>query len=280
MAAGLALWLWLPVLETLKILWTNDPSLSHGPLVPFVTAGLLYSRRKCFTTWSAATRRGLAMLAGCAFLFVAAVWADVDFLKPLSLVGMMAGGVWYLGGWQAIRAAAGPLGFLAFMIPWPTTIVERVAFPLQLASSAYAAILGGILGLPIYRDGVHLAVVPNLDKPPVYSILVARQCSGLTSLMVLLAVGYLIAYFSRIRLGWRALMVLAVLPLALFSNALRLTLILLAGAKFSPAFAQWVHDHEAPFLVFLCSMGLLAIQRGLTLWTQPSLKSESSEAPA
>jgi exosortase len=197
---------------------------------------------------------------------MAAVWADIYFLKPLMLIGMVGSAVWFLGGGQTARIALGPLSFLIFMIPWPTTVTERLAFPLQLTSSAYAATLGGMIGIPIVRSGVHLHVVPNLHAPPVYSIIVARQCSGLTSLMVLLALGYLIAYHTPAKLGWRALMVAAVVPVALFANSLRLTLILAAGAYHSAELARWVHDHEAPVLIFFCSVGLLGLRQGLLAW--------------
>src|SRR5204863_460201 len=127
---------------------------------------------------------GLAVLICWSLIFIGAVWADIEFLKPLSLAGIAAGAVWFLGGWSAFSASIGALGFLVFMIPWPTTLVDRIGFPLQLMSSSYAALFGGLCGLPIHRDGVQLAVMPDSAARPLYSILVAQKCSGLTSLMV------------------------------------------------------------------------------------------------
>jgi exosortase len=268
--------LWWPVLKALWGVWDGDKSLSHGPLVPLVTAGLLWARRDRLRNWSASVTGGMALLVGMTFLHLVAVWADVEFLKPLSLVGMIAGGVWFLGGWQALAVSAGALGFLVFMIPWPTTLVERIAFPLQLTSSAYAALLGGMFGLPIERSGVHLAVVPNPEAAPIYEVLVARQCSGLTSLMVLLALGYLIAYHTPVKLGWRALLVAAVPPIALCMNAIRLTLILMAGAYHGEHVAKWVHDNEAPVLIFFCSLVLMGLRAAILSWAKP-VPSEASE---
>jgi len=265
-AALLAGWVAAPTVATLIDLWQRDPSLSHGPLVPLIAAGLLWSRRKYLREWSAASGAGLAALCVTTLLFVVAVWADIYFLKPLMLIGMLGAGIWFVGGKQTARIALGPLGFLIFMIPWPTTITERLAFPLQLTSSAYAGTLGGMIGIPIVRSGVHLHVMPDLHAPPVYSIIVARQCSGLTSLMVLLALGYLIAYSTPVKVGWRALLVASIVPVALFANSLRLTLILAAGAYHSVSLARWVHDHEAPVLIFFCSLGLLGLRQGLLVW--------------
>ncbi len=225
-------------------------------------------RRDELRQWESKSRAGLALLLFTALLHVAAVWADVEFLQPLSLIGMAAGAVWYFGGFRALGVTAGALGFLVFMIPWPTTLVERLAFPLQLTSSAYAALLGGLLGLPIVRDGVHLHVMPNPEAAPVYSVLVAKQCSGLTSLMVLLALGYLIAYHTRVGLGWRALLLALVAPLALFGNALRITFVLMAGTYHSPGLAQWVHDLESYVLFVLCCMSLLGLRHAFLSWTE------------
>ena len=164
------------------------------------------------------------------------------------------------------------------MIPWPTILVERISFPLQLASSSYAALFGGIAGMPIQRNGVELAVQPDIHYKAIYSILVAQKCSGLTSLMVLLALSYLIAYHTPVHLGWRALMLIIVVPLTLFTNAIRLTLILAAGAYHSKGLADWVHHNEGPVLILFCSIGLIGIRYLIMKWTLPRPPSEETVA--
>jgi exosortase len=264
----LAVLLCLPEMKDLWTSWRSDPSLSHGPLIPFLTLGHLWIRRDKLRRWEAASLPGLLLLLFATFLYIAAVWADIDFLKPLSLIGMLLGGFWFVGGPEILRASAGALGMLVFMIPWPTTLVDRLAFPLQLTSSAYAALFAGMLGVPVHREGVHMFVMPNPDARPIYSIVVAQQCSGLTSLMVLLVLGYLIAYHTPLKWGFRALLVGVIVPLTLLTNAIRLTIILFAGAHGSPALAQWLHDHEGPVLIFCCSLGLMALRHALLTWTQ------------
>lgn len=276
--ALLGVLLWIPSGRMLADLWRTDETLSHGPLVLLIAGGLLWSRRSELRSWDAACLPGLLLMVLAGLVQLASVWADLQFLKPLSLLGMAAGAVWFLGGWRAVSVVAGPLGLLAFTIPWPTTIVERIAFPLQITSSAYAALFGGILGLPIVREGVHLAVMPDLNAAPVYTVLVARQCSGLSSLMVLLALGYLIAYHTSVGIGWRALLVALVVPVAIFNNAVRLTLILMAGAYHGAGLAKWVHDNEAPVLVFLCTLGLMGFRAALLAWLESRKNAEVPSA--
>lgn len=265
---GLAALLWIPIAPGLWGTWRVDDTLGHGPFIPLISAALLWTRRRELRV-DAAYGPGLGLLVASALLHVLSVWVDIAFLQPLSLIGIAAGAIGYVGGPRALAAAAGPLGFLVFMIPWPTTLVEKIAFPLQLTSSSYAALLCGLLGLPIHREGVHLSIQPNPDAEPVYSVLVARQCSGLTSMLVLLALGYLIAYATPVRFGWKALLLAAIVPLALLTNSVRLTLILVAGAHHGEALATWVHDHEAPVLLFFCCLALLGIRSAILNGTTP-----------
>lgn len=267
-AATLLLALWWPVAVRLARVWSSEEALSHGPLLVLIAGVQLWLRRRSFRLGDKCWTPGWALALAGGLIHVLAVWADIEFLKPLSLLVLTAGVVGYLAGAEACRALAAPLGLLVFTIPWPTTLVERIAFPLQLVSSAYAALFAGMLGLPIHREGVQLTVLSAPDGQPVYAILVARQCSGLASLMVLLALGYLVAACTPASWVGRALLLLAVPPLALFTNAIRLTLILLAGAHHSEALARWVHDHEAPVLVFLSSLALLALRHGVLAATR------------
>ncbi len=257
----LQLLLWAPLVRPLYFIYQVDPALSHGPLVVLLALGHLWARRERMRGWSEGGSGGLAVIIVSGLLHVGSVWADFAFLKPLTLVGLLWGVLWFLGGVEKAKASLGPLGFLIFAIPWPTTLVAQLAFPLQITSSSYAAMLTGLLGVPVIRNGVHLFVVPDTSKPAVYSILVAKQCSGLTSMLVLLTLGYLIAYHTPLRLWLRALMIAVVVPLAILTNSLRLTFILLTGAAHGSAAAKWVHDNEAPVLIFFCSLALVAIRQ-------------------
>jgi exosortase len=259
--AALALVLWIPNVLLLERAWRSDPSLSFGPLIPLIAAVLIWMRRDCLPPWDRAYRPGLATIIVCGLFYTGASWLDIVFVKLLALLGISAGVIMFLGGPKAIAAAAPAVGFLLFMIPWPTSLTERLSFPLQLASTAYAAQFAGMLGLPIVRHGVELAVTPRTGAPPVFAIIVASPCSGLTSLMVLLALGYLVASQTPVNGAWRMFLVAAVVPLALITNALRLTLVLLAGTYHSASVAQWVHDHEQPVLLTFCTIGLMGLRR-------------------
>ncbi len=277
---ALAVLLWIPEAGTLIYSWGAEESASHGPLVAPIAAWMLWTQRARLRRWNATCVPGACLLACSALVYVATVWADIEFARPLALIMMAVGGVWFLGGPSNLVACTGALGFLVFMIPWPTTLVERISFPLQMMSATYAGLLAGLLGVPIHREGVNLYVVPDLYHAPTYSIVVAQACSGLNSLTVLLALSYLIAYFTPVRTGWKLLLIATVVPLTLLTNAVRLTLVLLAGASHHREMATWIHDHEGPVLVFLCSLGLTALRHAILIWTQTDVDAAKDLAPA
>ena len=254
-------------LTSLWAAWRTDPSLTFAPLIPPIALVLLWNRRERLRKWDSACWPGLLLLAAAALLYAAASWADVEPLKPFSLIGILAGMTLYLGGPTAFRAAAGALGLLLLTIPWPETLTAQLQFPMQQISSRYAALLAGMIGLPAQREGVLVSLVPDGAAVPVYRIVVSQQCSGLTSLTVLLTIGYLIAYHTPVRLWQRFVLLALTIPLALFANAVRLTIVLAAGMARGAALAQWVHDHEQPVLILLCSMGLMALRGAMIAWT-------------
>src|SRR5438105_1943027 len=95
--------LWLPEIKALWGSWRGDPSLSHGPLVPLIVVGLLWMKRERLRDWNAADWRGLLGVVFTTFIYLVAVFADVDFLKPLSLIGLALSGIWFLGGAEKFK---------------------------------------------------------------------------------------------------------------------------------------------------------------------------------
>jgi len=265
-ACGLVLLLGSVTFPALFEIWKEDSSLGHSPILCLISLGLLWNNRKEFSTKSAPIVLNYCVLIGSMITHIVAVWADIAFLKPVSFFCIISGVIGVLFGDRAFRGAVAALGLLVFTAPWPTTLVEKVSFPLQLSSSSYAAFFTGMLGIPIHREGVEIHVLNASGDAPIYSILVAQKCSGLTSLNVLLSLGYLIALLTPIAWWGRILLVGIVVPLTLFANATRLMFILIAGAYHGSVVAQWIHDHEQPVLIFFCSLGLMSTRSVLMRW--------------
>jgi exosortase len=253
-AAGLtALFVWgyWPVIPGLAAQWWNEPEYSHGFLIPMVSAYLIWNRRNALRSAPVSPGilgLGLMALAGVVYL-TGSVGADL-FLQRLSLVLMLAGGVLYVTGPTVFRMLLFPLALLLLMIPLPGIIFNAIAFPLQLlAAQAASAVLEGF-SVPVFREGnvMHLAAA-SLD--------VEEACSGIRSLLSLTAL--CVVYVYLVHRSWipRLLLLAAVVPIAIFSNVLRVTVTGLLAHYASVETAMSVFHTASGVTVFLVAAALL-----------------------
>jgi exosortase len=137
-----------PIFARLVHQWDNDPDMSHGFFVPFVSAFLVWQRRhelmalKPRPNWWGL----VVVLYGTAQLYVATLGAEL-FLARTAFVITLAGAVWMLGGTLMLRKLLFPLFLLFFMVPIPAVIYNRITFPLQLLASRLAGDALSVLGL-------------------------------------------------------------------------------------------------------------------------------------
>jgi len=267
-----------PVAGDLIRVWRSNTELGHGPLLVLICAGLVWGCRAKLPPIEPDVIGSLWLLVPAALVHLTGSWLEIDLFRVLGLMGLLAGSIWLGCGLGVLRGLAGPLGLLLFSIPWPTSVSERLSFPLQTTSSAYATMLCGLLGQRIQQSGIQLSIMPETGTEPLYTILVSRACSGLTSLHVLLALGYLIAYLTPVRWPHRAALFSATIPIAVLANAVRLTFILLAGGHIGPEAARWVHDHEAPVLIALAGLLLVGLRAAL-LAGGPGASAPANPAP-
>ena len=220
--------------------WWTDENYSHGLLIPFIIGYILWAERDALRR---EPKRPAILLGGagvvCALL---ALWAGTAgaelFTQRTSLVLMLASLTLYFWGWRILRLALVPLALLLLAIPIPAIIFNKVAFPLQLFASRCAVWSMRLFDIPVIREGNVIELMP-LGAVTTKKLQVVEACSGIRSLMTLVTLAVVYAYFTapRERRGggggrpffarfgfWRAaLIVLAALPIAILTNALRVS---------------------------------------------------------
>ncbi|MCC6347520.1 MAG: exosortase/archaeosortase family protein [Nitrospirales bacterium] len=207
--------LYAPVAASLAAAWYRDPNYSHGFLVPLVSGYILYRKAGVLKdTPVQPDSRGIAVVLTALLLFVAAFLGAEDFTMRVSLVVVLAGLVLTFFGQRVLRTVAFPLVYLLFMVPLPYILYDSVAFPLKLSVAKYSVFFLKAVGIVVWREG-------NIIMFPSLVLEVADACSGIRSLMSLLALGTAFAYFSQPSPLKRAAVVASALPIALFANALR-----------------------------------------------------------
>lgn len=196
-------------------LW-SDPNYGHGFLVPVFAAYILWrarSRMREVTIQS--SNWGLPIMLSAIGLLILGTLGSEHFTARISLLFLLGGIVVFLFGWHVFRSVAFPIGYLVFMIPMPAIIYYQLTFPLQVLASRLGASGLVALGVPTVREG-NLLILPNV------TLEVVEACSGVRSLLSLLAavVGYV--YLAEPITWKRCLLVAATVPIVILSNGLRL----------------------------------------------------------
>ena len=228
LALGLVFWASLVELFRLSL---KDETYSYMPLIPLVSAYLLFTTRPRILSEVHSAFLGGALLAGAgAFLYFAGLSFDEttahrDRLACMALVLLLLwfGGFLAFFGVRSFRRASFPLLFLLFIVPIPSFLLEEIVQFLQQASTEVASALFQVTGVPILRDGFKFEL-------PGLSVVVAEQCCGIRSSLSLFITGVLAAYFGLNSPWRRGLLILSVLPITIFKNALRIITLSLLGA--------------------------------------------------
>jgi exosortase len=212
----LVLILYAPVLGSLVKQWWSDPNYGHGFFVPVIAAYVLWSERD---RWRAQPFRpnnfGVAIMLFAVGLRILGMLGAELFMARLSLVILISGIVLFLAGRQVLRSIGFPIGYLLFMIPLPAIVYYQLTLPLQLWASRLGATGLVALGIHTVREG-NLLYLPNC------TLNVVEACSGIRSLLSLLAVAVAYGYFAERSTWKRGVLAIASIPVAIAANGLRL----------------------------------------------------------
>ena len=221
--------------------WATDQNYSHGLLIPFVIGYIVWAEREALNK---AVNRPRTIIGGMVIAFaLLTLWAGTAgaelFVQRISLVAMIVGIVVYLWGSRVLKLLSVPLLLLVFSIPIPAIIFNKIAFPLQLFASRCAVAAMRLFSIPVLRLGNVIELKP-INSAQTIKLEVVEACSGIRSLMTLLALALVLAYFTGPRnrdednssggLRFRAfrlirsvLIVGAAVPIAIVTNALRVS---------------------------------------------------------
>jgi exosortase len=297
-AAALA-FVYFATLVKLSRDWWSDENYSHGLLIPFIIAFIIWQVRGKFEENHSprATRLG-AIGVGLSLIGLWAGTAGAElFVQRGSLVLMMASVAIYFFGFRILRLVTVPLFLLALAIPIPQIIFNRIAFPLQLFASRCAVAAMSFFEIPVLRQGNVIELMPLGAKEP-KRLAVVEACSGIRSLMTLVTLAVVYAYFTRPRVAqtsvsdsptkafyatftfWRSLiLVVAAVPIAILTNAVRVSGTGVLAHYYGTKVADGFFHTFSGWVIYIVAAGLLfatgwALDRIARFW----IKKESLEA--
>lgn len=257
-AAVLALY--APILYRLVLQWFNDADYSHGVLVPFLSAYLIWRKRDDLAKlpirpsfWGM-----FLVLGSLVVLVLGSLGAELSLARG-SIIGVICGLVVYFRGWGWLRALAFPIAFLLFAIPLPHLLYNEIVFPLQFIASSFATRILEMLNIfPIMREG-NVLVMPGLRLE------VVEACSGIRSLMSLLALAAGYGYLAERSNVVRWFMFLAMIPLAIISNGTRVMITALMAHYIGPKAAEGFMHEFSGWVIFVVATVLFLALHSLTV---------------
>jgi exosortase len=243
--------------------WWSDENYSHGFFVPVVFFWMLWQRREVLANSRVLPRPWALVIVILALVQLAAgTWGAENFVAHSSLLVLLCGITLYLFGGEVLRVVAFPIGWLLFMIPVPAIILYEITFPLQLLASRLALGVLDLLHVPAVREG-NVLYLANFTAG------VAEACSGIRSLISMLAFAVLIAYLLNMSLRSRWILAIASVTIALSMNAARVAGTGLVGNYLSARWAEgFFHTFSGWLLFWVCLGMILGVVHTLRVFEQ------------
>jgi exosortase len=237
--------------------WLTDPYYSHGFLIVLVSCFIAW--RTLRTTNNPGEReselytKGLFLFAFGLFLYVIGFVTIFPLLIALSFFFTASGLILHLYGKPLMRALLFPIAFLIFAIPLPLVFLNSVAHTMQALAARYPAALLELLGIPVTRVGAEI----HLNDA---SFTVGLPCSGMYSLISLLALATLFIYLLNCPLYKKATLLCLAVPIAILANVIRVTsLLLIANAYGADMATGFYHTLFSPLLFVIAFICLILI---------------------
>jgi exosortase len=242
----------LAVQTLAKETWSHEEG-AHGPLVICIVAWLLW--RNMPSTRKVASPGRPTIIAVALLLSLAAyiLGEAFDFIT-LGTAGVYGVGltIFYSQfGFRAVTQNKFAFFYLLFALPPPSSWIDRLTFPLKQLVSVTATAMLQLFGLPVVHEGVVIYVAQ-------YQLLVEDACSGLNSIIGLLAITLIYIYLAR-GSSWRQSLFLASLtiPIAIAANIIRIIVLILLTYYEGDDVAQGFLHQVAGIFVFLLSLLLI-----------------------
>lgn len=264
--------LFAPVLAKLGIDLWNDENYSHGLLVPFVIAFILWREKERVAKLVFAPAKAIgvvAIVAAILMLLAGTVGAEL-FTQRVALIGALIGITLYLAGWRWLIVLATPLVLLLLSIPIPQILFNRISFPLQLWASQIAVWVIRLLEVPTLRKGNIIDILPR-GATQTISLEVVEACSGIRSLMTLVVLGLVLGYFTRtdengdLRFGMFSgrdvlrtfILMISAVPIAMVTNAGRVAATGVGAYYYGISATEGLAHDISGMLVFVVALALL-----------------------
>jgi len=237
---------------------------SHIMSVPFISGYLIYRKRKViffnpeYSNVAGIFTLGLGVLISFIGMGTKAKFSQNDYASFITFSALIfwIGAFILLYGVNAFKKALFPLLFLAFMIPIPNLLMDKIVHALMVGSTWFTYILFRVAGIPFTKDGF-------IFHCPGLNIEIAEQCSSIRSSISFLLCSILAGHLFLSTQWRRIVFIIIFMPVTILKNSIRILVLsyvaLYIGRK--SIALQFFHEFGGIifFILFMIIMGIILL---------------------
>ncbi|MBF0483971.1 MAG: exosortase [Candidatus Omnitrophica bacterium] len=248
---------YVPIILWMWDRWfSRDSYYSHGILIPFVSVYLIWQKKDELKEMPAAPSFwGTVIVILGLLIYIFSSLFRVYFVGGFSMFTVLIGLILYFYGWKILRKIWMPIVFLLFMFPLPLVIITNISFRMKMLAAKIAAYILNHIGIPALREGSMIYMRHAY-------VVVDDVCSGLRSLISLLALGGIFAYMTVTTRFKKWVIFLSTIPIAVATNVIRVVFLSsvaeIWGSQYTKGF---VHDASGFFIFAVAFVLLYAVGR-------------------
>jgi len=252
----LLLLIYSPTIRWMMDRWgAADSYYSHGYLVPFVSLYVLWIKRAALSKMPLKPAGGgMALIVGGLIIHLASALLRVYFTSAFSMILVIAGLVVTFCGLAILRETLFAILFLVFMMPLPLVAILGITFKMKIFAAQMANKVINAVGIRAILDG-------SVIKMQHTHVVVEDVCSGLRSLISLLALGAIIAYLSAKLTRLKKVIVFLVAGvMAILANIVRIVFMALTSEIWGANFTEGPLHTISGLIVFVVAfIGLMIV---------------------
>lgn len=240
--------------------WNERNNLEHGYFVPFAFIML------CVVAYRSSKEEprtkgiiGIVALVIGFLLYLASVRTIQPRLALIGLPFLISGSIIYVMGWAKGKHFLFASFFWYFALPVPG--LNQLTNGLQVFVTQSCFEVGTLFGMELVQSGNNIKSATGAWT----GFDIAEGCSGIKSLMALIMIAALYAYFTQNKLWKKILVFASAFPLAIVGNFFRIFTILVLAEMGFVDFAKGAYHDWAGLLIFfpVALSGLFLVDKAI-----------------
>ena len=252
---ALIILLYYGVFKWLLSSWLNLESYTHGFLIPIIILFLVWRKKECLLEDKGRKKPVILILSLIIYLIGQLIGAV--YLVALSLIPFLIGVIQFMRGGEQAKKITPPILFLLLAIPPPN--LYDITLTLQLISTMLSSHLAQLMGVSCSYKGCEIILTSTVFR-------IAPTCSGFNSIISFYTAVTLLVYLIRDPIIDKMILLVSALPIALFTNGLRITATILVAVNCGvDEGVRFFHDWGG-ILFYLIALTLIFLLLGGIRW--------------